>query len=209
MEKLLDEDLILGVKGNGGIRYRLWEPDFPLVVLGRSSRPEEEIWGQNCAGDGIRVIKRLGGGKSVLLSPGMLVISIAAETGHFRGHLYYAKAINELIEKSLTPFGVGNIYLKGVSDLALEDRKVLGCCLYLTRARGRWIVFYQGSLLFDLDLNLMAKYLKHPPWEPEYRRGRRHQEFLTTLWDQGHRLTIMEVASRLALSLDGGMERIL
>jgi len=209
VEKLIDEDLLLRVKEEGGMRYRLWEPAFPVVVLGRSSRPEEEIWGQNCATDGIRVIKRAGGGKSVLLSPGMLVISVAAETKPFPGHLYYAKAVNQIIEKALASFGVGNINHRGVSDLALGDRKVLGCCLYITRSRDRWIFFYQGSLLFDLDLNLMARYLKNPPWEPEYRRGRTHQEFLTTLRDQGYQLRIMQVASRLALSLDEGISKIL
>ena len=208
MEKLIDEDLLEWVWENGGSRYRLWEPTFPLAVLGRSSRSEEEIWGENCGADRIRVIKRLGGGKSALLSPGMLVLSVAARTGRFQGHLYYAQAINQIIEKTLTSCGVGNIYQKGVSDLALKDRKILGCCLFVTRGRGEWIVFYQGSLLFRVDLSLMARYLKHPPWEPDYRRGRAHHEFLTTLRDQGYSLGIMEFASRLAASLDEGIPQI-
>ena len=209
MEKLIDEDLLVEVKEQGGIRYRLWEPAFPLVVLGRSSRYEEEIFGEICAADQIRVIKRLGGGKSVLLSPGMLVVSIAMETIRFRGHLYYAKAINQIIEKTLTCCGVGNITFRGVSDLALGDQKILGCCLYLTRVKEKWIVFYQASVLFNPDLKLVTRYLRHPPWEPDYRRGRPHEEFLTALRAQGHRLPIMQVASRLALSFDEELSWIL
>jgi lipoate-protein ligase A len=209
MEKLIDEDLLVEVKEQGGIRYRLWEPAFPIVVLGRSSRYEEEIFGEICAADDIRVIKRLGGGKSVLLSPGMLIVSVALETIRFRGHLYYAKAINRIIEKTLTCCGVGNITFRGVSDLALGDQKILGCCLYLSRVRGRWIVFYQASVLFDPDLNLVSRYLKHPPWEPDYRKGRPHEKFLTTLRAKGHRPQIMQASSRLALHFDEELARIL
>jgi lipoate-protein ligase A len=208
VQRLIDEDLLEAVKETGGIRYRFWEPTSALVVLGRSSRAEEEIWEGNCAADGIPIIKRLGGGKSALLSPGMLVISAALESRRFRGHLYYARAINDLIEKSLTCLGVRNIYHKGISDLALNDQKILGCCLYITRARDRWIFFYQGSLLLGPDLSLMERYLKHPPWEPEYRRGRRHQEFLTTLWGQGYRLPLMRAASCLARLLEEGASNI-
>lgn len=209
MEKTIDQDLLSMVKEQGGMRYRLWEPSFPLIVLGRSSRPEDDLFGENCAADSIKVIKRLGGGKSVLLAPGMLVISLAAETARFLGHLYYARAINQVIKKTLTALGVGNIYFKGVSDLALDDRKILGCCLYITHWQRRWVFLYQGSLLFNLDLNTMARYLRHPPWEPDYRRGRTHQEFLTTLTDQGYRLNIMLFASHLASSLDKDWPRIL
>jgi lipoate---protein ligase len=209
MEKLIDEDVLLLVKEQGGVRYRLWEPTFPLVVLGRSSHPSAEVFAEACAKEDIPVIKRLGGGKSVVLSPGMLVISLALETIRFRGHLFYAQAINEIIEKSLTFWGVGNINCRGISDLTLGDRKILGCCLYLTRKSDRWIVFYQASLLFDPDLSLMTRCLKHPPWEPDYRRGRPHEEFLTALRAEGHHLPIMKVASRLALALDEALPRIL
>jgi lipoate---protein ligase len=202
MENGIDEDLLSLVKEQGGAHYRLWEPASPLVVLGRSSHPEEEVLCQACRQDGIPVLKRSGGGKSVLLSPGMLIISLALETIHFRGHLYYAKEINRIIEKTLTFCGVRNISFKGISDLALGDRKILGCCLYLTRVKERWIVFYQASLLCHADLRLMTRYLEHPPWEPDYRKGRPHEEFLTTLWAQGHRLQIMQVASRLALGFE-------
>ena len=209
MEKLIDEDLLPLVKEGGGIRYRLWEPTFPLVVLGRSSRREGELFEESCAADSIPVIKRLGGGRSVLLSPGMLIISIAAQADRFRGHLHYMQAINQLIKKSLTDLGVGHINLQGISDLALSDRKILGCCLYLTRSQGRWIFFYQGSLLFDLDLSSMARYLKHPPSEPDYRRGRPHQEFMTTLKKEGYGLKIMAVASTLALAFNEDLPGLL
>lgn len=202
MEKWIDEDLLAEVKELGGIRYRLWEPAFPLVILGRSSHPEDEVFSEICAKDGIPVIKRMGGGKSVLLSPGMLIVSLALETIHFRGHPFYAEAINRIVEKTLTSCGAGNINGRGISDLAWGDQKIMGCCLYLSRRRDLWVVFYQASLLFHPDLSLVTRYLKHPPWEPDYRKGRPHEEFLTTLWAQGHRLKIMQVASRLARAFD-------
>jgi lipoate-protein ligase A len=63
------------------------------------------------------------------------------------------------------------------SDLALEDRKIAGACIY--RARG--LLFYTVSLLVQPQIGLMERYLQHPPREPAYRQGRRHAEFVTSL----------------------------
>lgn len=199
---LIDEDLLSAAKEGDGLKYRLWEPTLPLVVLGRSSRPQEEIKEEACRRDGIAVIKRQGGGQSVLLSSGMLVISVAASTPFFRGHLHYPRAINNLVEKSLRALGVRDLYHCGVSDLVIHDRKILGCCLFVTQARGKWVFFYQGSLLLDPDLGLMDRYLNHPPREPAYRRGRSHREFLTSLRAEGYHLRVVEVSSRLATLLE-------
>ena len=65
----------------------------------------------------------------------------------------------------------------GVSDLVLDGRKVGGSCIYRTRG----LVYYSTTLLTDPDLDLIHRYLPHPPREPGYRRGRAHRDFLGAL----------------------------
>jgi lipoate-protein ligase A len=40
---------------------------------------------------------------------------------------------------------------------------------------------YSATLLVDPDLDLVERYLAHPPREPEYRRGRPHRDFMGRL----------------------------
>jgi lipoate-protein ligase A len=42
-------------------------------------------------------------------------------------------------------------------------------------------VYYSASLLVKPDVSLVERYLRHPPREPEYRRGRSHREFMGAL----------------------------
>src|SRR5262249_25600881 len=71
----------------------------------------------------------------------------------------------------------------GTSDLALEDgangaaKKFSGNSLRVKRRH----LLYHGTLLFDFDLSLISRCLKHPPREPDYRQGRRHDEFVANL----------------------------
>ena len=71
---------------------------------------------------------------------------------------------------------------RGVSDLAISDRKILGTSLY----RRRSLLFYQASLLVDVDLALFDRYLRFPSRVPDYRRERGHGEFCTTLRREGY-----------------------
>jgi len=42
-------------------------------------------------------------------------------------------------------------------------------------------VLHHGSLLYDFDLAVVARYLRPPEREPAYRGGRAHDQFLTNL----------------------------
>jgi len=83
---------------------------------------------------------------------------------------------------------------RGTSDLAISDpvegdrnsgdrdddvpeRKVSGNALRVRRHG----VLYHGTLLDSFDLSLVAKVLRHPPREPDYRSRRSHSDFLANL----------------------------
>jgi len=73
--------------------------------------------------------------------------------------------------------GADGVYQAGICDLVLGNRKIAGAAIY----RSKDLLYYSASLLVTADLDRIARYLRHPPREPEYRAGRDHRAFLTTL----------------------------
>jgi lipoate-protein ligase A len=87
----------------------------------------------------------------------------------------------------------------GLSDLAIDGRKVLGSSLYLPQRP--YLYCYQSSLLVDADVSPISRYLAHPPKEPAYRAGRPHNAFCTTLAAEGIGLSVEEVCRRVGTRL--------
>ena len=59
----------------------------------------------------------------------------------------------------------------------LRGRKVSGNA----QRRGRRALIHHGTLLYDFDPGLAARYLKEPARQPAYRAARRHAEFIGNL----------------------------
>ena len=57
---------------------------------------------------------------------------------------------------------------------ALGDRKVSGNA----QLRGRYGLLHQGTLLTACDVDLLSRVLREPPRQPDYRKRRRHADFL-------------------------------
>lgn len=160
----------------------LWEPERTEAVLGAGT-PETDVDLARCAADGVPVYRRRGGGGAVVLAPGCLVITAVYEASRRRFPTQWIGPIAEAVARALRGLGLRDAQVRGMGDVALGDRKVLGSSLYANRE----VALYQGSLLVDPDLSLLARYLPHPSREPDYRRGRSHAEFLTSLVREGYR----------------------
>ena len=65
----------------------------------------------------------------------------------------------------------------GTSDLAIADHKFSGNSMRCKRDHA----IYHGTLLYDFPLACITKYLGTPPRQPDYRRGRPHEAFVTNL----------------------------
>src|SRR5262249_36514773 len=65
----------------------------------------------------------------------------------------------------------------GISDLALGGRKFSGNA----QQRKRGHLLHHGTLLYAFDVGRIARYLRLPPRQPEYRAGRSHRDFLRNL----------------------------
>ncbi|NCO69160.1 MAG: hypothetical protein GW878_01375 [Acidobacteria bacterium] len=168
-----------------------------VVVISRSRRPDREIFLDRCAADDVPVIVRPSGGGAVVLSPGVVVANLVTDrsAGHSMPDDCF-RCFGACAVASLGALGVTGITMRGVCDLCLGQRKVAGTALRLWRG----LVLYQLSLLVDPDPGLPERYLPHPSREPDYRRGRGHGEFLTSLAEVGCNIAAGEIETALRKS---------
>ena len=186
---------------------RTWMAAEPVVVLGSSSRGDEEIDRLFCETAGVQLVRRPSGGATVVLGPGCLMWSVvtphpegvpAIEAIHAAMLEPLAAAINAVLPAVDRPAS-RRVARRGTSDLAvctdhdLTERKVSGNALRVRRHG----VLYHGTLLDSFDLGLVAKVLRHPPREPDYRSRRSHDDFLANL---GLGRTALEAVVRTAFN---------
>ena len=169
-----DDHIIESTRSGGLPALALHRPEGVMVVLGRGSDPRVELNVSSCVSDRVQVVRRSGGGCSVVLDPGNLVVSVSLAVnglGRIRSHF---DALTDWLIESLARVGVPGLVRAGVSDLVLDDRKIGGSCI--TRSRG--LLLFSTTILVEPRVELMERYLAHPPREPGYRRGRPHRDFV-------------------------------
>ncbi|MGC8917458.1 MAG: lipoate--protein ligase family protein [Thermoanaerobaculum sp.] len=163
------------------------------VVLPRSRDPGREVFLDRCARDGVPVVRRPSGGGAVVLAPGVVTLSaLAPLQGPRHVPALFARFCG-LVVQGLEDLGVPPLRLQGVSDLCLGDRKVVGSSLRLLAHA----VLFQASVLVSVNVALLERYLPLPSRAPDYRKGRPHREFVTTLEAAGFSLTPAEVEAGL------------
>ena len=188
----LDDSLIQDAREQGLARLSIRPVPEICVVLGRASKIDIELRLGHCQADGVPVLRRRGGGCAVVLDPGNLVVSLAMPVPGF-GHVDRLwHGLTAWMLAGLEGVGIQGVYQDGISDLVLADRKVGGAAMY----RARDLVYYSTTLLLEPRIDLMERYLPHPPREPDYRRGRSHSDFVGGLGP------VPEVLERLRVSLN-------
>jgi lipoate-protein ligase A len=158
---------------------RIWKADEFFVVLGRNSKVSDEVNRPPHEAESIPIFRRVSGGASVLAGPGCMFYSllISLETRPQLRMLDEAhRFVMSRMVSALRPL-VPPIAFDGTCDLVVDGRKISGNSLRLVR---NWML-YHGTILLDLDLSAVDRWLKHPPREPAYRKGRRHSQFVTNL----------------------------
>lgn len=173
----LDDEMIARTRDDYQPRVRVYEPPGVAVVIGRGGHQDLELNKANIAADGVPLYKRPGGGCSVVLDPGNLIVSVALPLEGIGGIKTAFAAISDWLITALATCDVPGVQQRGISDLAIGDRKIGGSCIYRTRG----LVYYSTTLLLDPDLDLVDRYLLYPPREPDYRKGRSHRKFMGSL----------------------------
>lgn len=172
-----DEEQIAETRATRQPTLRIYRFPQTAVVLGRASKIELELDDERCRADGVPLLRRRGGGCAVVLDPGNLIVGVGLPVPGLAQTRESFDRITAWLVDALRACGVSDAGSDGISDLVCGDRKFGGSCLYRTNN----LLFYSVSLLVEPQLELIERYLKHPPREPEYRRGRPHREFVTAL----------------------------
>lgn len=175
----LDETLLLAAECGGGEILRFWEWPAPAIVLGSGGRIADEVEEAACSADAVPILRRASGGGTVLLGRGCLIYTLVLsyqrdpELSDIRRsyHFILGRIAHALAEH------VGLIEQAGISDLVLAGRKFSGTA----QQRKRSVLLHHGTVLYDMDLSLIPRYLREPPRQPEYRAGRSHLAFVANL----------------------------
>ncbi|MBP7612592.1 MAG: hypothetical protein KA753_05490 [Paludibacter sp.] len=174
-------------------QYSIWIPDKVYIVLGASNNAPNALMTENVTADGVLVLKRPTGGQAVVLSPQTIVLAATVTDENNLKPKELFNKINGLIIKSIEADGVTGLTLRGISDIAIGGKKILGSSMY----RRKNTLFYHAVLNFAVPASFIERYLQHPSKEPDYRAGRSHSEFVTSLHENGYTETIQHLKSRL------------
>ncbi|MBN2291400.1 MAG: hypothetical protein JXM70_03180 [Pirellulales bacterium] len=170
---------------------RIWQSPQMAVVVGRSSRIDDEVQVAECCRRRIPILRRPSGGATVVIGPGCLMYTLvlnlesrpilrAADQAHRfvldRLGIALRGAIGDKQTSLSASWGITG---RGTSDLAYgrNAMKFSGNAIRY----GRRYLLYHGTILYDFDIDLIEILLKTPPIVPDYRRNRKHQDFLANL----------------------------
>lgn len=137
----------------------LWR-NSPTIIIGKHQNPWKECRVQLLEDDGITLARRKSGGGCVYQDFGNSVFSFLNPIQDF-GTQDYKTMNNDILIQSLKKFGV-NAEPTGRNDICVDGRKVSGSAYKLSLGKrdgsGRKSL-HHGTMLLDLDLNALQKYL--------------------------------------------------
>ncbi len=189
----IDEQLARCAGQTGRRVLRLWWGGNTTAVLGCGDKPEKALDLGECERHGIGWVKRITGGGTVLQTPGVLNYSYTApDPGNLdTGRTFRQGA--EFVRHGLARLGIQAQHC-GISDVVVGNRKISGNA----QARKWRSILLHGTVLVDIDSDLVEAVLKHPDREPEYRMRRSHRDFMVTLRELGVTASKAEIESAFA-----------
>jgi len=191
----LPDSQLLDKKTN---QYLIWTPDKTYIVLGASNNFNDSLNIENVIEDKVTVLKRPSGGQTVVLTPNNIMISavfIDSKTVHPKEVFQH---VNKLIISAIEKMGIQNLAPMGISDIAINGRKILGSAIY----RNKNALLYHAVLNIGEPAATFERYLKHPLKEPDYRKGRSHSEFVTSLKEKGYANSAHHIENMLSISFE-------
>ncbi len=171
----------------------VWQPQEPLIVLGQSNNIEASLFAESVEADRITVTKRPSGGESVILTPSTIAFTVARRFRVMMPFSSFFTMVNNVVTEGLAAMGVREISLKGISDITVGNHKILGSAMRKVND----MLVYHAVLNLAEDPALFSRYLRHPVREPDYRSGRDHESFVTSLHAEGYLFTADEVTAML------------
>ena len=165
--------------GGGGETLRFWESDEYFVVLGKGCKLEEECLSENCKKDRVKIIRRISGGGTVLQGKGCINYSLILSYESSEEFKNIKSSYKYLLGEICNKFNENGceVEVKPISDIIFKDKKVSGNA----QCRKKKYFLHHGTILYNFDIDRISKYLKYPPNEPDYRKGRSHKDFVVNI----------------------------
>jgi lipoate-protein ligase A len=179
-------------------QFLIWIPDKVYIVLGASNKPADALNMDNVVRDNITVMRRPSGGQTVILTPNNILIAAVFFGNKTMHPKEVFQQINTLIISAIEETGIRNLIMMGISDIAISDKKILGSAIY----RSKNALLYHAVLNFGEPASTFERYLKHPSKEPDYRHGRSHSEFVTSLKENGYTKSNHHLVNELSLTFE-------
>lgn len=172
LEQLKLEEALLRTGKENWMILNMGSPK--AVVMGLSSSADDWVKQDKLSKDGIPLIQRFSGGGTVFVDEDTIFASWIINRKDLDVEPFPKPILRwtaDFYKKSL------NIPLTlKENDYTLGNKKIGGNAQYLKK--DRWL--HHTTFLQDVDMNNMD-YLRHPKREPDYRKGRNHSDFITTL----------------------------
>ena len=178
-------------------KFLLWIPEKTYIVLGASNNADDAVVESITLEDNITVMKRRTGGQTVMLTPNNLIISAVITDESVMKPKDVFNNFNDMIIGAIEKDHTAKFSTRGISDIALGEKKIMGSSMY----RGKGKLFYHAVLNSNEPPSTFQKYLKHPSKEPDYRKGRMHDEFVTTLKDTGYSPSMLHLKNEITATL--------
>ena len=179
-------------------QFLIWIPDKVYIVLGASNNINDALNMDNVIRDNIPVLKRPSGGQTVILTPNNIIVAAVFVNKNSLHPKDVFQQMNKLIISTIEDIGIHNLSMMGISDIAISGKKILGSSIY----RSKEALLYHAVLNLGEPSTTFEKYLKHPSKEPDYRQGRSHSEFVTSLREKGYTRSYHHLENALSLSFE-------
>lgn len=130
----------------------LWQNE-PAIIIGRNQNTHEEINSKYVKEHNIHVVRRISGGGAVYHDFGNLNYTFV--TNNTRDNLNNFRKFTEPVIKALNSLGV-KAEFAGRNDILIDGKKFSGNAQTYYRDR----MYHHGTILFDADLDMVAKVLQ-------------------------------------------------
>ena len=131
----------------------------PTVLIGRHQALSREVRVEHCRAQGIRLVRRITGGGAIYFDEGQLGWSLVFEraTLGLASLADLTRGICEAAAAGLSTLGIDARY-RPRNDIEVDGRKLSGTGGFFDGS----VLFYQGTVLIDLDASRMLEALKVP-----------------------------------------------